>query len=457
MSIPVQKNETILIDIVSIGEAGEGIGKIDGFTLFIHGAIPGDKVKAKIIKVKKAYGIGKLIQVVTPSVDRVNPPCPYVDQCGGCQVQHVDYSAQLRYKHDFVKSSMERIGKIDVEVEPTLGMDDPFRYRNKGQYPVGGETKSPKIGFFKARTHEVIDVDVCLLQSKAADLVVNIIREELPKLNWPIYDEKKNKGFLRHILVRTAYKTGDMMLVFVVKGNKLQGAHKLIDRLRAEVPELKSIILNENKSKGNRVLGFKNKTVWGDDKITDYIGDLSFEISPLSFFQVNPVQTEKLYGKALEFAGLTGVETVFDIYCGIGSISLFLAQKAKKVIGVEIVEDAIKDARANAIRNGLINTEFHVGAAEVVIPELYEKGYKADVVVVDPPRKGCDEVVLQTIANMKPDRIVYVSCKASTLARDLRILEDLGYKTTKVQPVDMFPMTGHVETVVQMQRKEIAK
>lgn len=453
MSIPVQKNEIILIDIVSIGEAGEGIGKLDGFTVFIHGSIPGDQVKARIIKVKKAYAIGKLEQVVKSSKDRTTPPCPYVDKCGGCQIQHVNYEAQLEYKHEFVQSSMERIAKIDVDVLPTLGMDDPFRYRNKGQYPVGGEASAPKIGFYKARTHEVIDVDVCLLQSKSADLVVNIIREELPKLDWPIYDEKKNKGFLRHILIRTAYKTGDLMLVFVVKGNKLRGAQKLIDRLTAEVPELKSIILNENKSKGNRVLGFNNKTVWGDDKITDYIGDLSFEISPLSFFQVNPVQTEKLYGKALEFAELTGEETVFDVYCGIGSISLFLAQKAKKVIGVEIVEDAVNDAKANAIRNGLDNTEFHVGAAEVIIPELYDKGYKADVVVVDPPRKGCDEVVLQTIANMQPERIVYVSCKPSTLARDLRILEDLGYKTVKVQPVDMFPMTGHVETVCGLELK----
>lgn len=453
MSIPVQKNEIILIDIVSIGEAGEGIGKLDGFTVFIHGAIPGDKVRAKIVKVKKAYAVGKLEQVVTPSADRVKAPCPYVDRCGGCQIQHVAYDAQLRYKNESVQASMDRIGKIDIDVMPTIGMDDPFRYRNKGQYPVGGDASAPKIGFFKARTHEVIDVDVCLLQSKSADLAVNIIREELPKLKWPIYDEKKNKGFLRHILIRTAYKTGDMMLVFVVKGNKLQGAHKLIDRLTVEVPDLKSIILNENKTKGNRVLGLKNKTIWGDDKITDYINDLSFEISPLSFFQVNPVQTEKLYGKALEYAELTGEETVFDVYCGIGSISLFLAQKAKKVIGVEIVEDAVKDAKANAVRNGLDNTEFHIGAAETVIPDLYDKGYKADVVVVDPPRKGCDEVVLQTIANMCPDRIVYVSCKPSTLARDLRILEDLGYKTVKVQPVDMFPMTGHVETVVQLTKR----
>lgn len=453
MSIPVQKNEKILIDIVSIGEAGEGIGRIEGFTVFVHGAIPGDKVSAKIVKVKKAYAVGKLEQVVAPSSDRIKPPCPYVNMCGGCQIQHVDYNAQLEYKQEFVQSSMTRIGKIDVEVSPTIGMDDPFRYRNKGQYPVGGTSDAPAIGFFKARTHEVIDVEVCRLQSESADRVVGIIREELPKLDWPIYDEKTGKGFLRHILIRTAYKTGDLMLVFVVKGNKLRGAQRLIDRLLAEVPEIKSIVLNENKSKGNRVLGFNNKTIWGDDKITDYIGDLTFEISPVSFFQVNPVQTEKLYGKALEFAELTGEETVFDIYCGIGTISLFLAQKAKKVIGVEIVEDAINDAKANALRNGFDNTEFHVGAAEKIIPELYDKGYKADVVVVDPPRKGCDEIVLQTIANMNPDRIVYVSCKPSTLARDLRILEDLGYKTVKVQPVDMFPHTGHVETCVQLVKK----
>lgn len=323
---------------------------------------------------------------------------------------------------------MSRIGKIDVDVIPTIGMEDPFRYRNKGQYPVGGTIDSPRIGFFKARTHEVIDVEVCRLQSESADRAVAVIRDELPKLGWSIYDEKTNKGFLRHILIRTAYKTGDLMLVFVVKGNKLSGAQRLIDRLLTEVPEIKSIILNENKAKGNRVLGFRNKTIWGDDKITDYIGDLSFEISPVSFFQVNPVQTEILYGKALEFAELTGEETVFfDVYCGIGTISLFfLAQKAKKVIGVEIVEDAIKDAKANALRNGIDNTEFHIGSAEKVIPQLYNEGYKADVVVVDPPRKGCDEMVLQTIANMSPDRIVYVSCKPSTwqeISEFLRILD----------------------------------
>lgn len=452
MSTPVQKNEHITLDIVSLGEAGEGIGRKDGFTIFVHGAVPGDQVKVKVIKVKKTYAVGKLDEIMNPSKDRVDPPCPYVNQCGGCQIQHIDYKAQLNYKRDFVQSAMDRIGKIEADVLPTLGMDDPFRYRNKGQYPVGGTTDQPKIGFFKARTHEVIDVDVCRLQSTSADKAVDIIRQELPKLGWPIYNEKTHKGFLRHVLIRTAYKTGDMMVVFVVKGNKLRGAQPLIDRLLNEVPEIKSIILNENKSKGNRVLGFTNKTIWGDNKITDYIEDLSFEISPLSFFQVNPVQTEKLYRTALDYAELTGEETVFDIYCGIGSISLFLAQKAKQVVGVEIVEDAIKDAQANAKRNGLDNTEFHTGAAEKVIPELYKKGYKADVVVVDPPRKGCDEIVLKTIADMAPKRVVYVSCKPSTLARDLRILEDLGYKTVKVQPVDMFPHTGHVETCVQLIR-----
>ncbi|WP_430885551.1 23S rRNA (uracil(1939)-C(5))-methyltransferase RlmD [Fusibacter sp. JL216-2] len=454
MSIPVQKNEYIELDIVSLGEAGEGIGRVDGFTIFVHGAVPGDKVKAKLIKVKKTYAVGKLDEVIKSSEDRVDPPCPYVSQCGGCQIQHIDYKAQLAYKREFVQSAMDRIGKIDVEVLPTIGMDEPFRYRNKGQYPVGGTTDQPKIGFFKARTHEVIDVDVCRLQSTSADKAVSIIRQELPKLGWPIYNEKTHKGFLRHVLIRTAHKTGDMMVVFVVKGNKLRGAQPLIDRLLAEVPEIKSIILNENKSKGNRVLGFTNKTIWGSDKITDYIKDLSFEISPLSFFQVNPVQTEKLYSKALEYAELTGDETVFDIYCGIGSISLFLAQKAKLVVGVEIVEDAIKDAQANAKRNGFDNTDFHTGAAETIIPELYKKGYKADVVVVDPPRKGCDEIVLKTIADMAPKRVVYVSCKPSTLARDLRILEDLGYKTVKVQPVDMFAHTGHVETVCELELKK---
>jgi 23S rRNA (uracil1939-C5)-methyltransferase len=454
MSVPVEKNQEILIDITSMGESGEGIGKLDGFTVFVQDAIPGDRVKTRLIKVKKAYAVGKLIQVIEPSEKRIEAPCPYAAKCGGCQIQHMGYEAQLEQKRLFVESAMTRIGKLDVEVEQVIGMDEPFRYRNKGQYPVGGSTQQPLIGFYRARSHDVIDMDACLLQSEAADRVVSVVKKAITQHGWQVYDEKTKKGLMRHILIRSASKTGDMMVVFVVNGKNLPGMKHVIDDLLEEVPEIKSIILNENKSKGNRVLGFKNRTLWGDDKITDYIGELSFEISPLSFFQVNPIQTEKLYSKALEFAQLTGDETVFDIYCGIGSISLFLAQNAGKVIGVEVVEDAVEDARANAKRNGLNNTEFHVGAAERVIPELYNKGYKADVVVVDPPRKGCDEIVLRTISEMNPERIVYVSCKPSTLARDLRILEDLGYETIAVQPVDMFPHTGHVETVVLMSRVE---
>jgi len=450
MNIPVEKNESIVLDIVSIGETGEGIGRPDGFTVFVHGAIPGDQVKAKIIKVKKTFAIGRLEEIITASKDRIEPPCPYANKCGGCQMQHVSYEAQLSYKQDFVESAMTRIAKIDTAIAPIVGMDEPFRYRNKGQYPVGGDKTNPKIGLYRSRSHDIVDVDVCLLQRESADKVIKIVREMLPTVGWSIFDEKTGKGFLRHILIRTAYKTGDLMVVFVVNGFTLPNVEPLVNRMIDDVPELRAVLMNENKAKSNKILGKKNKVVWGDEKIIDYIGDLSFEISPLSFFQVNPVQTEKLYSTALEFAELTGEETVFDIYCGIGSISLFLAQKAKKVIGVEVVSDAIRDAKANAKRNGLDNCEFHVGLAEHVIPELYTKDYRADVVVVDPPRKGCDAAVLETIAKMDPKRVVYVSCKPSTLARDIRILEDLGYKTTKIQPVDMFPMTGHVETVVQL-------
>jgi len=450
MKLPVEKNESITLDIVSIGEMGEGIGRIDGFTVFVQGAIPGDVVTARIIKVKKAFAIGRLEQIVTPSEDRVEPPCPHANLCGGCQIQHADYKAQLRYKQDFVESAMSRIGKIETTIEPVIGMENPLRYRNKGQYPVGGDKTSPKIGLYRARSHDIVDVDVCLLQKEASDKVVNMIREALPALGWSIYNEDTKKGFLRHILIRNSFKTGDLMLVFVVTGSKLPNVEPLVNRMIDEVPELKSVILNENKVNSNKVLGRRNITIWGDEKITDSIGDLLYEISPTSFFQVNPVQTEKLFNIAYDYAELTGEETVFDIYCGIGSISLFMAKNAKKVIGVESVSAAINDAKENAKRNGLENCEFHTGLAEQVIPELYEQGYKADVVVVDPPRKGCDPIVLDTIVQMNPERIVYVSCKPSTLARDLRILEDNGYKTTKVQPVDMFPMTGHVETVVQL-------
>ncbi len=450
MSLPVQKNESIVLDIVSIGEGGEGIGRPDGFTVFVHGAIPGDQIKAKIIKVKKTFAIGRLEEIIVESEDRITPPCPYANKCGGCQMQHASYDAQLNYKQEFVESAMTRIAKIDTPVERIIGMEEPFRYRNKGMYPVAGDKKNPKIGLYRSRSHDVVDVDVCLLQRESADKVVSMIREALPELGWSIYNEETGKGFLRHILIRTAYKTGDLMLVFVINGYKITGIEPFVNRLIDEVPELRSVILNENKAKSNKVLGTKNKVIWGNDKIMDFIGDLAFEISPLSFFQVNPVQTEVLYSKALEFAELTGEETVFDIYCGIGSISLFLAQKAKKVIGVEVVGDAVRDAKENAKHNAIDNCEFHTGLAERVIPALYEEGQRADVVVVDPPRKGCDPIVLETIVKMDPKRVVYVSCKPSTLARDLAILKEAGYETTKVQPVDMFPMTGHVETVVQL-------
>ncbi len=456
MSIPVQKNQIIRMDIEGLGDSGEGIGRVDGFTVFVQGGIPGDHLSVEIIKVKKQYAMGVLKQVIRPSDARRKPSCPYAKKCGGCQMQHVNYVDQLTFKKKAVESAVTRIGKLEgVPVHEVLGMDDPYCYRNKGQYPVAlGHKDKVDLGFYRQRSHDVVDVEVCELQHLSANAVARVIRHWAKDNKITIYDEKKHKGLLRHVLVRTAHGSGAVMVVLVTKGTQVPSTNDLIKRLQEAVPGVASLIQNINTSKGNRVLGFENVTLWGADKIEDNIGDLTFEISPLSFFQVNPVQTEVLYGKALEYAALTGEETVVDLYCGIGTISLFLAQKAKKVVGVEIIEDAILDARKNAQANGIENAEFHVGAAEEVIPKLYEEGLQADVVVVDPPRKGCDEIVLKTIGKMRPERVVYVSCKASTMARDLRLLEDMGYKTQEVQPVDMFPWTYHVETIVALYKKD---
>ena len=448
--IPVKKSSTYYISITGLGTKGEGIGKIDNFTVFVPGAILDEKVEVNIIKVNKNYAIGKLLNIIKTSDNRVEPSCDIYAKCGGCQLQHMSYEEQLNFKRQKVKDTLLRLGGIDIEVEEVLGMKHPYRYRNKVQLPIGRYNNKVNIGFFAPRSHNIIDLKSCFIQDEKADKIIKILREWIEKFNISIYDEKEHNGNLRHIMVRTAFKTAEVMVVLVTKDEKLPHKEELVNKLTHNLEGIVSIIQNVNTQKTNVVLGKKSIVLWGKDKIIDYIGDFKFAITPLSFFQVNPIQTEVLYNKALEYADLKGNEVVFDAYCGTGTISLFLSQKAKKVYGVEIVEEAIKSAKLNAKENNVDNVDFIVGESEQVIPELIEKGIKADVVVVDPPRKGCEKSLLEAIANMSPEKVVYVSCDPATLARDLGILEELGFKTMKAQPVDMFSNTYHVETVVKL-------
>ncbi|MDK0866828.1 23S rRNA (uracil(1939)-C(5))-methyltransferase RlmD [Clostridium perfringens] len=454
----VEKNKEYIFDIISQGYEGEGIAKIDNkYPIFIEGALKGEKVKVRIVKVNKNFAYGKLMEVLEASEERVNPPCDIYKRCGGCKLQHASYKAQLDFKWDRVKDCVSKIGKLDPSiVKYPLGMEEPWRYRNKVQLPIGLINGEVKIGFFAPRSHDIIDMESCLIQDEIGDKVVKLTREWIEKFNIRPYNvdgEYDEKGIVRHIMIRRGFTTNEVMVVLVTNGEKLPHKEEFVDLMVKNIPGIKSIIQNINSKKTNVILGLESKTLWGEDTISDYIGDFRFNISPLSFFQVNPIQTEVLYGKALEYANLTGNEEVFDAYCGTGTITLFLSQKAKKVYGVEIIPQAIDNAWINAKENKVENVEFFVGESEVVIPDLINKGVKADVVVVDPPRKGCDKKLLDAITNINAKKIVYVSCDPSTLGRDLQVLEENGYKTLEVQPVDMFPNTSHVETVALLRRK----
>lgn len=447
-TIPVTKNEEIELEITGLTHEGDGVGKVEGFTLFIPHALPGEKVMAKVLKVKKNFGYGKLLRVIEPSAHRQEPPCPVYQQCGGCSLQHLSYEGQLNQKTAIVQDNLKRLGKIEhAKVHPTIGMKEPWRYRNKAQVPIGEEEGGLIGGFYAQRSHRIINMDACLIQHEKNDEVVAQVKRVAASLGIRAYNEETGEGLLRHVVVKVGFKTGEIMLVLVMNGSKLPNQEELVNQLTKKIDGLNSIVLNINSKQTNVIFGEETKVLWGEPYIYDYIGDIKFAISARSFYQVNPVQTEILYGKALEYANLTGNEIVIDAYCGIGTISLFLAQKAKKVYGVEIVPEAIADAKRNARLNAMENVEFAVGEAEKIIPWWYTQGIQADVVVVDPPRKGCDETLLDTLIQMKPKRIVYVSCNPSTLARDLRVLEDGGYRTQEVQPVDMFPQTFHVESV----------
>ncbi|MFE9278704.1 23S rRNA (uracil(1939)-C(5))-methyltransferase RlmD [Paenibacillus glucanolyticus] len=519
LDLPVAKNDEVVIDIIGMNHDGEGVGRADGYTLFVQGALPDEKVRVKVLKTKKQYGYAKLLELVEPSPNRIAAPCPIYDQCGGCQLQHMSYTGQLEWKRQLVVDNLERIGKLrvregngsgkgtafgagaqggetpagagveyersdtagggDIEnsetnganpavsgvdsdqegilVRPTLGMNEPWRYRNKSQVPIG-VTEGGLVGGFYARgSHRIVDMETCLIQHEQNDEVVSRVKAIGRKLGITAYNEETGQGLLRHVVVKIGFATREMMIVLVTNGERIPRVNEWISAIREDFPSVVSVCQNVNTRKTNVIFGDVTRVLWGREVIHDYIGDVKFAISARSFYQVNPAQTEVLYGKTVEYAGLTGEETVIDAYCGIGTISLFLAQHAKKVYGVEIVKEAIEDARANAELNGMKHVEFEVGASEDVIPRWKEQGIEADVIVVDPPRKGCDPRLLETILEMKPERVVYVSCNPSTLARDLRVLEDGGYRTVEVTPVDMFPHTVHVESVALLVRDETVK
>ena len=451
----LSKNKEYVVDIVDIGQGGVGIGKYEGFTVFVEGGLIQDKVKVRINKSKKNYAVGDIVEIIEKSPFRVDRICSDdLKDCGGCQIQELDYNKQLELKTNEVKQVISRIGKLEnVQIHETIGMQSPCRYRNKAQFPIQNINGSTAIGFYKKKSHDVIPTDMCVIQHDINDKIIKIIKTYIQAYNVSIYNETTHTGVLRHLVTKVGFTTNEVMVVLVANGTNLPHLNELASVLKENILGFKTLVLNVNKAKTNVILGKENKVIYGNGKINDYIGDLVFEISPLSFFQVNPVQTEVLYNKALEYAELKENDTVFDIYCGIGSISLFLAQKATKVYGIEIVEDAIKDAKINAKLNNLNNVEFYVGKAEEVVPKMYSEGKTANVVVVDPPRKGCDEKVLDTIVSMKPDRVVYVSCNPSTLARDLAYLDERGYKCVEIQPVDMFPHTMHVECCAKIVKK----
>ena len=470
MKSEFKKDDCVTLHIEDIGTGGEGIGKADGFTFFVKDAIVGDVIEAKIMKLKKNYGYARLMKVLTPSKDRVEPKCPVARQCGGCQIQEMRYEAQLAFKQKMVQNNLERIGGLsDFEMYPVIGMETPYAYRNKAQFPVG-EDKDGNIviGFYAGRTHHIVEQTDCCIGAPENGEVLRKVKAYMQKNQIRPYNEEHHSGIVRHILIRTGYHTKEIMVCLIVNAAKascLKNAEQLTESLR-EMDGMTSVMVNFNTEKTNVILGKKSEVLWGQPYIEDFIGDVKYQISPQSFFQVNPMQTEKLYAKALEYAGLTGNETVWDLYCGIGTISLFLAKNARKVYGVEIVPQAIEDARNNAKRNGIDNAEFFVGKAEEVVPAFYEKALKQaqdseagksirpDVVVVDPPRKGCEEVLLETIVKMQPQRIVYVSCDSATLARDLKFLSANGYAVKKVQPVDQFGHSVHIETVVLLSHKK---
>ena len=458
-----KKGEMITVDITDFGENGEGIGKTDAFTWFIKDTVIGDKVIAKVMKTKKSYGYARLDSIIKESPDRIEAKCPVARSCGGCTLQSLDYSAELRLKQNKVENHLKRIGGFDlsnVEIEEIIGMEDPIRYRNKSQFPFGRKNGKNITGYFAGRTHSIVEFDDCIIGIEENKTVLKAVLDFMEKYDIPAYDEESGKGVVRHVLIRKGFATGELMVCIVVNANNLPHSDKLVESLCTTLgSDLKSVSININKKNTNVILGEKTVTLYGNGYIEDYIGDVKFRISPQSFYQVNPVQTKKLYSKALEYAALTGEETVWDMYCGIGTISLFLAKSAKFVYGVEIVDAAIQNAIENAKINNIENVKFFVGKAEEVITGEYENGNirDIDVIVVDPPRKGLDKLAIDTMLKLLPKRIVYVSCDSSTLARDLKLLCEKEYELKKLTVVDQFARSYHTETVALLSKLDVDK
>ena len=452
------KNQCFEMTCDAFGQDAQGVCRHEGMAVFVPGLLPGERALVRIVKPEKRYAFGRVEKLLEKSPSRAEPFCPIYKRCGGCVCQHMTYEASLAFKRQQVQDLLQRVGGLSIEVPPVWGMAHPFGYRNKGAYPVAQTDGAPACGFFAPRSHDLVPLpeNGCAIQgedsARATQAVLNWMREN----NVPAYDEQTGRGLVRHIMTRST-TSGELMVVVVVTRADIPKASRLIELLRAAVPGLCSVCLSVNSRRTNVILGTDIRVLWGKAAMEDTLCGLRFSVSPLSFFQVNPQQTERLYGLALEYAGLTGAETVVDAYCGAGTISLLLAQKAKKVIGIEIVPEAIQNANENAARNGIANAEFHVGATEELLPKLVENGLRPDVIVLDPPRKGCDPAVLQAIIAAAPKRVVYVSCGAPTLARDAKLLTEGGYAAEKVQCVDMFCWTGAVETVMVLSKLKEAK
>jgi len=445
--LELHKTYTVAIEDMSF--EGDGIGRADGIAVFVPGTIPGDVAEVRISLIKKNYAHGAVVEIIEPSKERINPPCSYAEQCGGCSLQAMVYDAQLKLKQKMVRDALTRIGKLeDPKVRHTMGMRNPFGYRNKAQFPVTADG----VGFFKVKSHEVVNCEHCIIQTAAADMAAAVLRRYIESDRLMAYNEKTGEGLLRHLIVRTAFNTGEVMIILVINGTKIPNRDKFISMMVKGVPGVKSIVLNVNRKRPPIIMGRENITIYGEDRIVDTIDKLKFEISPQSFYQVNPVQMKRLYNVVVEYGALQGKETVLDLYSGVGTIGLYCAAKARKVIGIESEKAAVDDAVRNAEINNIKNAEFICGKAEIELPKLASQDIKPDVVILDPPRTGCDAALLATVSEIAPARIVYVSCNPSTLARDVRILCDSGYDFVEAQPVDMFPQTTHVEAVALMSR-----
>lgn len=454
----MKKNEEYIVEIIDNGFNGEGIAKVDNLAIFIHGTIKGEKVKIKILKVTSSHAYGKVIDILEKSGHRKESDCDTYTRCGGCDLRHIDYSEILRMKENSVKNTLKKTLGKDVRVQPCIGMDNPYFYRNKLQYPVGmDKNKRVVMGVFAERTHEIVLTRYCMIQDELSQKIVNDTYEFIIKNNFKVYDESLQKGSIRHIIIRAGKSTNEVMIVLVSNEEKIQLERELVEFLTGKYKEIKTIVKNINSKNTNVILGNKNEVLFGDGYIYDYLGDYRFKISPMSFYQVNPIQTEKLYNKAIEYAELTGQEVVFDLYCGIGTIGIFASKNVSKLYGIEVVEEAIQDAKENAKINSIENAEFFAGNVEEVLPKLIkEKNIKPDVIFLDPSRRGCEKSALDTILEVEPKKIVYVSCNPATLARDLQTLSE-KYDIKHVQPVDMFCFSKHVECVVMLTLKRSKK